>query len=111
MPEQAAQQPLDADARRLALEAIATLANVKRIAADQILRPVGIPANLIQKFLKGRDATTGDTLTKRQAGAYIFDELARQSLDRAVVRKIVDLAAKWDAFHLAKDEYGARARR
>jgi hypothetical protein len=99
----------DADARRVALEAIATLANVKRIAADLVLRPVGIPDNLIRRFLRERDPTTNDPLTKRQAGALILDELAQQGADRSVVRKLIDLAAGWNAFHLAHDEYKARA--
>ncbi len=101
--------PLDADARRLALEAIATLAHVKKIAADQILRPAGVPDDLIRQLLKGRDPTTGEALTKRQAGAFILDELARRGSDRVVVRKIIDLVAEWDAYHLANDEYEARA--
>lgn len=69
--------PLDADARRLALEAIATLAYVKKIAADQILRPAGVPEDLIQRFIKGRDPATGEALTKRQGGVIILDEMAR----------------------------------
>lgn len=40
------------DARKLALEVMATLVNVKRIAADRILRPAGIPDVLIKRFLK-----------------------------------------------------------
>jgi hypothetical protein len=62
----------DSEARRLAVEVIATLVNVKRIAADQILRPAK------GRFLTGNDATTGQPLTKRQAGALILDELARR---------------------------------
>lgn len=101
--------PMDADARRVALEAVATLAYVKRIAADHVLRPVGIPENLIRRFLSDRDATTHEPLTKRQGGALIFDQLAQQGQEREVIRKIIDLAAGWDAFHLAQDEYKARA--
>jgi hypothetical protein len=101
--------PLDADARRLALEAIATLAYVKKVAADQVLRPAGVPEDLIKRFVKGRDAATGEALTKRQGGAIILDEMARLGSDRTVVRKIVDLAAGWNSFHLANNEYEARA--
>lgn len=98
-----------ADARRLALEAIATLAYVKKIAADQILRPAGVPDSLIREFIKGRDPATGDALTKRQGGAMILDELAKTGADREVVRKIVENAASWTGFHLANNEYEARA--
>jgi hypothetical protein len=102
-------QPYDADARRLALEAIATLAYVKKIAADQILRPAGVPDGLIRQFVKGRDPTTGDALTKRQGGAMILDELAKSGADRDVIRKIIESAANWTGFHLANNEYEARA--
>jgi len=100
---------IDADARRVALEVMATLVNLKRIAADLVLRPVGIPDDLIRRFVAERDLTTHDFLTKRQAGALILDELARQAGDRPVIRKLLDLAAGWDRFHLAQDEYKARA--
>jgi hypothetical protein len=101
--------PVNVDARKLALEAMATLVNVKKIAADRLLRPAGIPDALIRQFLKGRDATTGDALTKRQAGALILDELEREGKDGAVVRALLGTAADWTAFDLAQDEYKARA--
>jgi hypothetical protein len=63
------------EARKLA--AIATLVNVKRIAADRLLGPAGIPDALLKRFVQGKDATTGEPLTKRQAGSLIFEELAR----------------------------------
>lgn len=51
---------LDADARRTALEIMASLMNVKRLAADHILRPAGVPQVLINRFINGRDPTTGE---------------------------------------------------
>jgi hypothetical protein len=101
--------PVNADARRCALEAIAKLAHIKKIAADQILRPAGVPEPLILTFVKGKDAATGAALTKRQGGAAILDQLARDGQDTAVVRKIVQIASTWDAFHLSENEYEARA--
>ena len=97
------------DAHKLALEALATLVNVKRIAADRLLRPAGIPEALIRRFVLGKDATTGDPLTKRQAGALIFEQLARDGTEGAAVRKLIEIAAGWEAFDLAQDEYKARA--
>jgi hypothetical protein len=108
MPTHTNTSPLDADARRLALEAIATLANIKKIAADQVLRPSGVPALLIQHFIKGKDPATGDPLTKRQGGAHILEELAKTGADHDVVRRIVNIAANWTSFHLANNEYDAR---
>lgn len=99
----------DADAQRLAVEAIATLANVKRIAADQILRPAGVPDSLVKRFLTELDGSTGQAITKRQGAALILRELAATGGNRKVVRRLVELAAGWSAFHLAQDEYKARA--
>ncbi|WP_114859758.1 hypothetical protein [Azospirillum brasilense] len=99
----------DADARRLALEAIATLVYVKKTAADQVLRRVGVPEDLIRRFLTERDPATGEKRSKRDAGALVLEELARTGGDHAVIRNIVALAADWSAFHLAQNEYQARA--
>jgi len=101
--------PSGVEARKHVLEALATLVNIKRIAADRILRPAGIPDPLITRFIKGKDASTGEPLTKRQAGALILEELARDGRDGAVIRKIIEIASNWDAFDLAQDEYKARA--
>lgn len=101
--------PLDADARRTALEIIATLVNVKRLAVDHLLRPAGVPPPLINKFLSGRDSATNEAMTKRQSGALILEELARDGKDGAFIRKLLDIAANWTSFHLAADEFKARA--
>jgi hypothetical protein len=104
-----ADHTLDADARRTAFEIMATLVNVKRLAADHLLRPAGVPQPLIHKFINGRDPTTNEAMTKRQSGAFILEELARVGKDGAFVRKLVDIAANWNSFHLAADEFKARA--
>ncbi len=109
MSNTAAYRPLDSDARRLALEVMAKLAHVKKIAADQLLRPAGVPEDLIRTFVKGHDAATGAALTKRQSGATILEELEHHGKDGAVIRRLVELAADWNSFHLADNEYEARA--
>lgn len=109
MYDTADDRPLDADARRTALEVIATLVNVKRLAADHLLRPASVPQSLINTFINGRDATTDEPMTKRQSGALILEALARNGEDWVVVRKLLDVAANWTSFHLAADEFKARA--
>lgn len=99
----------DADARRLALEAIATLVNIKKSAADLVLRRSGVPEDLIRRFLTERETATGAKRSKREAGTAILEELTSRGEDGPVVRNIVALAADWSAFHLAADEYQARA--
>jgi hypothetical protein len=101
--------PPAADARPLALEAIATLVHVKRTTAEQLLRRAEVPEDLIRRFLTEKDLATGEKRSKREAGALVLDELARRGAENDVVRRLVAIAATWDAFHLAQDEYRARA--
>ncbi len=98
-----------ANLRRLALEIIATLVNIKRLSADQLLRRANVDENLIRRFLTDRDPATGAKASKRVAGAMVLDELAKEGRDLAVIGKLIEIAAGWDAFHLAGDEYMARA--
>ena len=98
-----------ADLRRLALEIIATLVNIKRVAADQLLRRANVDEDLIRRFLTDRDHATGAKASKRVAGAMVLDELAKEGRDLAVIGRLIEIAAGWDAFHLAGDEYLARA--
>jgi hypothetical protein len=100
---------LDADTRRLALEAIATLINVKASAAEQLLRPAGVKDDLIRRFLSERDPATGKRRSKREAGALLLEALGKTAEDGPVVRDLIAIAARWDAFHLAQNEYAARA--
>lgn len=102
-------EPIDVDARRLALEAIATLVYVKTTAADLILRRAGVSEDLIRRFLKDRDPATGGKRSKRDAGAALLEELDRTGDDQEIVRHIVAIAADWNAFHLSQNEYQARA--
>ena len=96
---------VDTEARNAALEIVATLAHVKKIAADRLLRPAKVPDPLIKRFLKGKDATTGEALSKRQAASLILDELAQAGGEHEVVRNLLNIAAGWDSFELAQDEY------
>lgn len=100
---------IDADARRLALEAIATLVNIKKSAADLVLRRAEVPEDLIRRFLTERDVATDAKRSKREAGTTILEELEARGEAERIVRNIVALAADWSAFHLAQDEYQARA--
>src|ERR1700730_123493 len=93
--------PPAADARRLALEAIATLVHVKRMTAEQLLRRAEVPDDLIRRFLGEKDPVTGEKRSKREAGALVLDELARRGGENDVVRRLVAVAASRGAFPLA----------
>ena len=99
----------DADARRFAIEAIASLVYIKKTAADQVLQRAEVPEDLIRRFLTERHPATGNKRSERDAGALVLDALAQSGQDHAVVRNMVAIAADWTAFHLAQNEYQARA--
>lgn len=100
---------LGVEGRKVAIEAIATLVNVKHTMAELLLKPAGIPSQLYGPLVNGCDATSGKPLTKRQIGPLLLDAVEKQSEGDHAVRKIIEIAAQWDRFHLAHDEYAARA--
>jgi hypothetical protein len=97
------------DSRRLAIEIIATLVHIKRTMADLILKPAGIPTETFGPLLYRRDETTGRTLSKRQIAPLILEELEKRPDSSIVLRSLIEIAAHWTSFHLADDEFAARA--
>ncbi len=100
---------LGIDERRVAIEIIATLVHIKRAMADLILKPAGVPQTIYQPLLYRRDESTGRTLSKREIAPLILDALDRRPEGNGTIRAIIEIAADWEAFHLAEDEYAARA--
>lgn len=98
----------DSEARRLAVEAIATLVNVKKTAADLLLRRAEMPEALIKRFLSERDPATGSKRSKRDAAALILEDLASNGRDEETIHRIIVVASEFSAFHLSQDEYVAR---
>ncbi len=99
----------DLSERRVAIEAIATLARMKNVMVDLILKPAGVPQDLYVPLLRRRDDITNRLLSKRQMGPLIVDALQDRPACGGVIRAIVKIAAAWDRFELADDEYAARA--
>jgi len=50
---------LGVEGKRVAIETIATLVNIKNVMGDLLLRPAGIPPELYHPLLYQRDASTG----------------------------------------------------
>jgi hypothetical protein len=100
---------LSTEEQRVAIEAIATLVNIKKAMADLILKPAGVPFEIYQPLLHRRDPTTGRPLSKREMAPLIIDAVERRSDGIQIVRAIIEIAANWNRFHLAHDEYIARA--
>ena len=95
--------------RRTAIEAIATLAHMKNALADLILRPAGVPPEVFRPLLYQRDPNTGRALSKRQLAPIVLDAIDGRPGCTGVVRAIIEIAAAWKSFHLAADEFAARA--
>ncbi len=99
---------LGTDERKVAMEAIATLCHVKRVMADLLLRPAGVPEEVYRPLLYRRDET-GRFLSKRQIAPLIVEGCDQQAGAQQSIRRIIEIAATWSSFHLADDEYAARA--
>lgn len=95
--------------QRLAIEIISTLVYLKRAMVDLILRPAGVPADIYQGYLYKRDEATGRRMSKRETAPLILNELEKRGNLDAVLRSLLEIAASWSSFHLADDEFAARA--
>ena len=100
---------LGVDGRRLALEAITTLVHLKNALGELILKPAGVSQDIYRPLFHQRDSITGYTLSKRQIAPLILDAIEKKGEADRVVRAIIEIAANWNSFHLADDEYAARA--
>src|SRR6266705_361388 len=94
--------------QKVAIEAIATLVNVKSVMAELLLKPAGVPLEIYRPLLYKLDEATGRPLSKRQMAPLILQAVKQQPACSGVPRKIVEIAASWSSYHLAKDELVAR---
>ena len=100
---------LGTEGRRLAIEIIATLVHIKSTMAELILKPAGISSEVYGPLLYKHDESTGRVMSKRQIAPLILDAVTQTGGCDTSVRRIIEVAAQWSSFHLAKDEYAARA--
>jgi hypothetical protein len=87
--------------RRLAIEAIATLTNLKQNLVDYIFKPAGVPSEIYRPLLRQRNPNTGYELSKREMAPLILDALERRPDGANIIRKITQIAANWNHFHSA----------
>lgn len=97
------------DDKRLAIEIIASLVHIKRTMVDLLLKPAGVPPEIYRSLLYQKDETTGRTMSKRDIAPLIIEEIDRRSDCSHVLRSLIEIAANWKSFHLADDEFAARA--
>lgn len=100
---------LGVEGRKVAIEIIATLVHIKSTMAELLLKPAGVPVDVYRPLFSRRDEATGRVLTKRQMAPFILAAMDSRSSGTQVVRGLVEIAAGWTSFHLAEDEYAARA--
>src|SRR5690349_9496440 len=100
---------LGVEGRRLAIEIIATLVHIKNTMAELLLKPAGVPSDVYRALLYKRDEHTGRALSKRQLAPLILEAIDARPECSGVVRALIEIAANWSSFHLADNEYEARA--
>lgn len=100
---------LGTDGRRLAIEIIATLVHIKSTMTERILKPAGISPDVYSPFLYKIDESTGRKMSKRQIAPFILDGIKQSENFKFSIRRIIEIASQWSDFHLADNEYVARA--
>ncbi|MDD5615124.1 MAG: hypothetical protein PHH85_02880 [Candidatus Methanoperedens sp.] len=100
---------ISVEEQRLTIEIISTLVHIKDTMAELILKPAGVPADVYRPLLYRHDDTTGKTLSKRQIAPLILDATKKHSNYNGIIHKMIEIAANWSNFHLADDEFQARA--
>jgi hypothetical protein len=99
------------DERRLAIEVISNLVNVKSRMAELVLSPAGVSSGLFLPLFKKIDPTTNKRISKYRIALELIEELDRRGGADTVVREIIRIASDWPStrYHLAYDEMKARA--
>jgi hypothetical protein len=99
---------LGVEERRIAIEVIATLVHIKNTLVELLLKPAGVPLEIVN-LLYLRDDVTGRLMSKRMVAPLILDELEKRPDCSGVIRAIIDIASHWTRFHSADNEFQARA--
>jgi hypothetical protein len=97
------------EGRRVAIEAIATLIHIKETMAELLLKPAGVPPEVYRPLLGRRDQATGRAMSKRQIAPLLLEAIDSRAECGEVVFRILKVTAAWTSFHLADDEFAARA--
>src|SRR4051812_22692159 len=100
---------LGVDGRRVAIEIIATLVHIKNTMAELVLKPAGVPPDVYRPLLYKRDESTGRPLSKRKIAPLILEAIDARPECSGVIRALIEIAATWSSFHLADNEFEARA--
>jgi len=97
------------DGHRLIIEIMSTLVHIKATMVEMILQPAGVPQESYKDLLYKRDETSGHILSKRQIAPLILERIQKRDDSNIILRSIIEIAAHCSSFHLADNEYNARA--
>lgn len=96
------------DGYRLIVEILSTLVHIKTTMAELILKPAGVPLEAYSDLFYKRDDTTGRTLSKRKIAPLILERIQATENSYSALRSIIEIASRWNSFHLAENEFTAR---
>lgn len=96
------------DTKKLVIEIIATLVHIKSTMYEQILKPASINKEYFQSLTKQKNEY-GKWLSKREIASKIIVAIENHENYEKIVRSIIKTASEWNQFHLADNEYEARA--
>lgn len=82
-----------ADEKRLVIEAIATLANLKVDMENFVLKPAEVPKEIYGPLLLQRNDLTGRRMSKRETAPLILDALEKRVDYAHIIENIVKIAA------------------
>ncbi len=96
------------DTKKLVIEIIATLVNIKSMMYDLILNPSGINKDYFHSLTIQKN-NYGKWLSKREIASKIIADIENHESYEKILRSIITIASEWNQFHLARSEYEARA--
>jgi hypothetical protein len=99
---------LNENIRKLTIEIIANLVFIKNQMYEQILKPAGIKKEQFVRLKSYRNAD-GRPCTKRDIGVMLLEGFDNPIEEKKFVKSVINIASNWNKFHLAENEYTARA--
>lgn len=99
---------INEEMRKLTIEIISNLVNIKTQMYERILKPAGISKEQFV-IIKSNRNVDGKFPTKREIAQIIIKSFNNSSKEEKFINMIIEIASEWKDFYLAKDEYLARA--
>lgn len=94
--------------RKLAIEIISNLVNIKNQMYEHILKPAGIKKEQYVKLKNSRNVD-GKFYTKREMGMVLLESFDNPTKEKEFINSVIEIASNWNKFYLADNEYIARA--